>query len=591
MSVDRTRYRQLDFIGARILQARELNWLQEMQQGVAVSDNETPVSGQLQSMFRQGALYNVAIGVAGLVVTLSAADGVNPMMIFVRDRWEIFPSNNDDTTDNTGTYSGNHTITLTGSEVKVYLNWELKIRTGGLAGDDVSLTDATTNQAVASAGELILHLSDVDTSGVSLSVSQLAKNTAPIPLLTFTNSGTALTLVPTDNVLAQAYANVTKGGLVKTTTSSGIVVSTDDPRMTDGRPAADGSVHDASVRVPTAAGGTNSDGTPTYNLSGDIGGISAAKLVWITGTQLVSDFLGWIKAQVNNLQTAFNSHYTAALGAINTHPVPTAAQVGAAPQSHVGQALGLVTSHPPVVNQDSQGFRVNRSGGGGSVDDPGYGIFVSGASIVALNHDGDVSSNKAAAFTATPGGSLASGSLKHLSLIAQVLSQHVNQISHANPHGLAAGDIGAATTGYVDTAVAAILAASENYTNSQVPHVTLALQGVSGAGIGGTYLIITFSPNGGAPKSVAIGSGTATWTGAGGATIPLPSGGFTAGSAITSVATAAVPYTGNPDQLIAGFSCGVSGLSITGNNTRYNGSGDLRAPGTLTAAWHCVCWK
>jgi hypothetical protein len=468
MSVDQTRYRQLNFVGARILQARELNWLQEMDQGVAVTNNETPVSGQLQSLYRQGALFNVSIGTSGMVVTLSATDNTKPMMVFVRDRWETFPRNNDDTTDGTGTYAGNHTITLSGAgTLSVYLNWELKIRTGGLTGDDPTLTDSLTNEAVASGGELILHVSYQDTSGAALSGSQLAKNIAPVPLFTFTSTGTTLSLHAIDNVFTQALASTLTSGFVSTTTNTPVVVSTDDTRMTNGRSAADGSVHDASVRTPIAAGGTNADGTPTYNLSGDIGGINAAKLVYTAGTQLVSDFLTWIKTQFNNLLNRYNSHETAALGLINTHPIPTASQVGAAPLSHVGQVLGLSTSHPPVVNQNSGGFQVNRSSGGGSVDDPAYGVFVTGSPIASINHDGDVYSSKAGAFTATPGGSLASGPLSHMGLVAQVISQHVNQISHANPHGLAAADIGAATTGYVDTAVANVLANAENYTNTQ----------------------------------------------------------------------------------------------------------------------------
>lgn len=468
MAIDRTRYRQLDFIGARILQARELNWIQEMDQGVAVSDNSTPVSGALQSQFRQGALYNVTVGITGLVVSLSATDGGKPMMIFVRDRWEIFPSNNDDCTDTIGTFPGNHTLTLSNVNTQIFLNWELKIRTGGLSGDDPSLTDATTNEAVASAGELILHLSNVDTSGVPLGGSQLAKNTAPIALLTFTNSGTLLTPVDAtnDNVLAQAKASNKTSGFVKTTTSNPIAVSTDDSRMTDARPSSDGSVHDHSVRLPVAAGGTNSNGTPTYTVEApsgagtDIGGISAAKILLISTTQTLEAGWNWIVTAFNTLLNRFNAHETATLGLINTHPIPTAAQVGAVPLSHVGQALNLVTSHPAVVNQDSGGFRANRSGGGGAVDDPAYGVFVAGSPIVSLNHDGDVSSNKAAAFTASPGGILASGALLHMSLIAQVLSQHVNQTSHANPHGLTAGDIGAASVSYVDTGDANVLAAA-----------------------------------------------------------------------------------------------------------------------------------
>lgn len=468
MAVDQGRYRQLDFIGARILQARELNWLQDMDQGVAVADDSTSVDGQLQSIFRQGALYNTNITTSGLTITLSQIQGGIPMMVFVRDRWEIFPRNNDDTTDSLGTVSGNATLTMPNTPVaNVYLNWELKIRTGGLIGDDPTLTDALTNEAVASAGELILHVSYIDTSGVALSGSQLAKNTSPIILVNGTVISGNINITALDNVQTQAFASNITSGLVKTTTSSPLVVSTNDPRMTDGRNAADGSVHDSTVRTPVAAGGTNADGTPTYNLSGDIGGISAAKIVYTAGTQLVSDFIGWIKTNFNNLSNAFTAHATAALGLINTHPLPTAAQVGAAPISHVGQVLGQPTSHPPVVNANSGGFQLNRSTGGGTVDDEAYGVFVTGSPIVSLNHDGDVFSSKSGAFTATPGGALAAGALSHLGLIAQVLSQHVNQISHANPHGLAAGDIGAATTGYVDTSVANVLANAENYTNTQ----------------------------------------------------------------------------------------------------------------------------
>jgi hypothetical protein len=467
MAVDQVRYRQLNFAGARILQARELNWLQEIDQGVAVTDNETPVSGQLQSIFRQGALYNVSVGITGLVVTLSATDGTKPMMIFVRDRWEIFPRTNDDCTDQFSTYAGNHSITLTNIETKVYLNWELKIRTGGLAGDDPALTDSLTNEAVASGGELILHLSHLDTSAVVLSGSQLAKNTAPIPLLTFTNNGSLLTLVTTDNVLAPALGKVGVSGLVSTTTPNSAVVSTDDPRMTDGRTAADGSVHNTSVRTPVAPGGTNADGTPIYNLISDIGGIDAAKIIYVAGTQRVSDFVGWIKNQFNALLARYNAHETAILGLSNTHPIPTASQVGAAPLSHVGLPLGLSTSHPPVVNVNSGGFQVNRSVAGGAANDPAYGVYVTGSRIASLDHDGDVFSNKSNAFTASPGGILASGPLGHMGLLAQVVSQHVNQISHANPHGLSAGDIGAATTGYVDTGDANTLSSAKNYTNAQ----------------------------------------------------------------------------------------------------------------------------
>ena len=97
----------------------------------------------------------------------------------------------------------------------------------------------------------------------------------------------------------------------------------------------------------------NSNGTEVYKLptdgGSDISGISAAKIVLIATTQLLEDGWNALLAGVSNLWDSFDSHYTAVLGLSNTHPVPTAAQIGAAPISHVGQVLGLVTSHPPVV--------------------------------------------------------------------------------------------------------------------------------------------------------------------------------------------------------------------------------------------------
>lgn len=449
MAIDRTRYRQLEFIGARILQARELNWLQEMGQGVSVNDDETYTSGVLQPMFRQGAMLNVTVTTSHETVTLSPTNPGGKIQIFVRDRWESFPGNNDDCTDSIGTHAGNTPFVLAGTETTIYLNWELRIRTGGLTGDDPSLTDSTTNEATASAGELIIHLSTTDTSGVPLGVNQLATNTGTLPLIHLTQSGGNVTYAPYDNVQTEALATATISGLVRTTTANPVVVSTDDPRLGI---AYNGSIDDANVRVPVAAGGTNSNGTNVYKLpvdgGTDPGGISGAKVILISTKQLLEDGWNWLVNSFNSLQAAFTGHYTAALGLANTHPLPTAAQVGAAPISHVGLPLGLTTSHPPIVNINSGGFRVNQTVGGTALD-PGYGVFTNGTNIASLNHDGDIYSLPASSYTATPGGTgiTVSGSLGLASVIAGVLSQHVNQISHANPHGLSASDIGALTAG------------------------------------------------------------------------------------------------------------------------------------------------
>ena len=98
MAVNQQRYRQLQFEGTEILEARELNWTQEIAQGVSLAaggGGGLPVSNQLPAVYRQGALFNVTVVTAGLTVTLSATDALLPMMVFVRDRWETIPTTND----------------------------------------------------------------------------------------------------------------------------------------------------------------------------------------------------------------------------------------------------------------------------------------------------------------------------------------------------------------------------------------------------------------------------------------------------------------------------------------------------------------
>ena len=83
----------------------------------------------------------------------------------------------------------------------------------------------------------------------------------------------------------------------------------------------------------------------------------------------------------------------------------------------------------------------------GAANDPGFSIYTKLANTVSLNHDGDIWSILSNAYVASPGGSgiTVTGPLGHISTIAGVLSQHVNQVSHCNPHGLTAADLGALT--------------------------------------------------------------------------------------------------------------------------------------------------
>lgn len=593
MAVDQTRYRQFQFEGARILEAREVNDTQYMAQGVAFDDATVSSYPGSTAVYRQGAVFNMKAVATGLTVVLSAINNTLPMLVFVRDRWEAVKTPEIET------------LTFNGTQTKIFLNWQLIIRT---STDDSTLVDQLTNQATANAGELILDISLTDISAVSLASNQLAKNTSPIVIFQYTNSGSALTTVAVDNTNVQALATQTYSGLVTTTTATTTVASTDDPRLTNNRSASDGSVHDATVRVPTAIGGNNSDGTPIYNLTGDIGGISAAKIVLTATTQLMSDAYNWLKTQFLALQSLFNAHSGAALGQANTHPLPTAAQVGAAPISHVGLPLGLSTSHPPTTSKNSGGFALTRDHTNTpAAFDPAFGVFNdnSGTAIVALTHDADVISNAAAAFTASPlvesgDGTLANGSLLNLALIAAVLSQHVNKTSHKNPHGLAPADIGAATTGYVDTAVANVLSTSENYTNAYTPSLSISTVSVTGSGVTGKYVIFRFAPNNGNGIEIAYGTGIGLsnsnnvpgYYGTGSNfTIPLPNGSFTSGNCLPSVSL--YQLLPNPAGFLGIVAIGnPSALTYNGYGVGFDNGGGLKYP-TFNAqlAWTNICWR
>jgi hypothetical protein len=82
--------------------------------------------------------------------------------------------------------------------------------------------------------------------------------------------------------------------------------------------------------------------------------------------------------------------------------------------------------------------------------DAAFGVLMSGVLQAGLLHNADVFSLLANNQVANPlvesgDPALANGSLGLLSLVAQVLAQHVNKYPHKNPHGLAASDIGALT--------------------------------------------------------------------------------------------------------------------------------------------------
>jgi hypothetical protein len=411
---------------------------------------------------------------------------------------------------------------------------------------------------------------------VALSGTQLEKNLSPVIVATYIGSGSPVVNI-LDGVQTQAKATTNGGGLVKLTGTApaGVAVGNDDTRLTDQRTPLNNSVTDPKVTTPVTSGLTNADGTP--EIVPQTPGISAAKIVMQSARQSLE--AGWnaLKAAFTALQTSFNAHKGAVLGLVNTHPMPTAGDVSATPSSHVGLPLNLSTSHPAVVNQNSGGFRVNRDTSSPIADDPGYGIFRAGTLIGGILHDGDFLSQLAGALTVSgsdgDGARVNSGSLDRVSMLAKVMAEHVNKVSHKNPHGLDAGDLGAATTGYVDTAITNVLAQAETYTDAKVPQVSIRAESVTN----GFYMIVRFAPNNSNPIEVGFGSGT----GAGSFQIAVPSG-FSAGNAIYHASLAEVTHLADL-HLNTSSTGAVSGTYRPDDTSRI-----ASIPGI---SWMCVAWR
>lgn len=569
MPIDKSRYRLVNYDGGRILQARELNKAQRIERGF--DDNNQPTAYELGAMYREGATMNVSISAAGLVVTLAAIDNTKPMYIFVRGRWEKIK-----TAENTP-------ITLGGTDTVLYLNWWLNLVT---MAQDSDLQDLTTGESTAEMGELVLQFSNVDVSAVALSVSQLEKNTSPIQICTFVNTGASLTIQAQDNAFVHAYGSLTTSGLVKlsTATSAGAAAANDDARLTDQRVPLDASVVDSKVAAPVTNGGTNADGTATYQLDGThTSGVSAAKVLLVAATQTLEDGWNWLKAQFLSLQAAFTVHQTSSLGP-GSHPMPTAAQVGAAPISHVGQPLGT-GSHPPTATMNTGGFRLVRDAAvPANPDDYSFGTQEGGTIKNGLLHDGDVFSSLAGARVmpnADGDGALAiTGSMTKLSLIAGALVEHVSKSSHKNPHGLAAADLNAATTPYVDSAIANVLASANNHTDTVNPGLTLRVEAVTG----GQYLIMRFAPNNGNAIEIAYGTGTC----GDGSVIPLPAN-FTDTQWMGSIALGNIGGHGTDHgDALASIHFTLSGRSVT---AWYDREGSSKQTTQIVANWTSFAWR
>jgi hypothetical protein len=463
--MDRTRYRYVDFKGGRILQAREMEALQDIVRGIGVDVDEThiPTAFDLAAVYKEGATFNITANLVLKTVHLQPTDSNKPMLVFVRGRWETLQSGE---APSIALAAG---ATPNDDQKNLYLNWHLVKRT---LSDDALLVDSTTLEATADMGELTLEVSATDTHGPANPDTEFERNTAAIVLLSFVHTSNSLTQDTKDNVNPQALASVQTAGLVKTTTPTPIVVSTDDARMDDARTPSDVSVTDAKVRTPVRQGvGTNLDGTPVYDISPqtDAGGISSAKIVHRPGTQLLSDAVENLKAEAVALDARLDTHEGAHLGQNTTHPFPTAQETGATPVAH--QSLGLEAAHGLAASKNAGGFSVTRDKAVAPPTGENAGAFRvkdQDGLLAMLTHDGDVFSKKANILQAMANAA-GDGPLGLMSAIATALAAHINKTSHENPHGLALEDLGYVSPdpdNPID--MDAWLAAAKTYTNQKV---------------------------------------------------------------------------------------------------------------------------
>ena len=358
-------FRYVNYIATRVLNASELDTQQQIDR--LVNSTDVPMAYELNAIYKTGALLNVQVNMDGTTAILTPINVTFPMLVFVRGVWEIF------TTD---------PIAL-GTSTTVFLNYLV-----------VSQVQDGTDAEMA---EMQISLGLTDTSGIpngSAVPTQLERNPSPIPLLAFTNVSGVATYTPVDQTYPWSRGSNVQSGIVSLTTgtSNGAATASDDPVNTNQRVPTAGSINTSKVQSVILSGTTNADGTPNVNPTATgQGGIQADHLIYVTGTQTVEAAIQTVTANVATFIAELAAHIGAPLGLVNTHPMPTYYQVGAAPISHVGSTFDS-GQHVPTYTQDHIGFIVTRNPlvVPASTD---YAYLLRdnlGNTIIAMTHAGDL---------------------------------------------------------------------------------------------------------------------------------------------------------------------------------------------------------
>ena len=387
-SLDANMYREVTYFGGRILQASELQFMEDLR-GDSANNWATRHRFELGGLFNNGSTMNVAVSIASGMVTLSPVDSSQPMLVFVNGAFEAF-------TAAPVTFS----TASDGTTVYIYINYVLwRVSSDGHDATltDVTLVDSTTGEATAEMGQLQVYVKTdgSDDSGVvdPLLMLPLGRNTAPIPMVTLQWNAGVLTLVSLAGPRQQTQATSARLGMVKTTGSS-TVAGTDDSRLADARVPLDGSVTSAKLlpvavdpTTPYAVPFTDETGTVgTLPIAKSTGGVDASKVLFSTWGATVAASLSFIWSAVLR-----------AFAAINVQRLRIDALSGVTPvdlTTHIGQNIGGTTdqsthTHPGVCNGPFTAVGAIQVLSGSTVQ----GEIPADGNYVLHNHDADVTTS------------------------------------------------------------------------------------------------------------------------------------------------------------------------------------------------------
>ena len=347
-TIDATKYRQVKFIGGKILQDRELNLLEDL-------EKDLPAKGKynLGALFPEGATLNVQPVVSGNTVTLARIENDHAMLVLVNGCFEeftaapvVFSAKPDKTQD------------------RIYANYVIWRVSGDSNAQDVlydpALVDADTQEPAAEMGQIQVYSGSDDSGPVDASL-MFARNTVALPMFTFEwDAAGTLNWVGATTARPQALAGGKKAGMVKlSTATSTTAAADDDPRLNDTRVPTDATVNTRKVQ-PAAATGQQvtvhhtdetgadvSDSLDGVKIGDTDGGINAKRVFWDGWGAALDTSLGLIWRMLQNLYGIVKGSNDRITALENT----PALDLG----FHVGHGLGEAQSHPPAVDATVSG--------------------------------------------------------------------------------------------------------------------------------------------------------------------------------------------------------------------------------------------